>query len=361
MTRDGVVQYERVSLFRFIPESNFTTHSWFSGNRLDAVKQKTLFMRGRGVQGIIIFVILIELISSPLPDLGGVNMGGGMAAVIPTVMSELTNKERKSQNLGILTVNPVLNEAAQAKALDMATKGYFAHTSPEGITPWYWLNQAGYRYEHAGENLAVNFTNSKEVARAWMDSPTHRANIVKRNYTEVGTGVATGFYQGKEAIFVAQVYGTPLGNRSVKNPPKKQPIIPVKIKAPLSKKQPVIPVKIKAPLPKKIQAQVIEKERTEVLGVEAPTTPLEPDIRQKADTSPRNTGNLFLLVAWGFFALVVLLYALIRARNHHRDPFVNGAMVLVVIVGIFMVNLYISGRNTVVLEPLHYSGVSLTR
>lgn len=97
------------------------------------------------------------------------------------------------------------------KAQDMATKGYFAHTSPEGKkTPWYWLKQVGYQYQYAGENLAINFTDSKDVTNAWMNSPTHKANIVKDKYTEVGTGIATGLYEGRETVFVAQVYANPI-------------------------------------------------------------------------------------------------------------------------------------------------------
>ncbi|MDE2399778.1 MAG: hypothetical protein KGL67_02095 [Patescibacteria group bacterium] len=133
-----------------------------------------------------------------------------LASVLPGVLTTLTNEERAQNNLAPLTENSLLTQAAQLKANDMATRGYFAHTSPDGKTPWYWLDQVGYDYSMAGENLAVNFFESQDVAQAWMNSPTHRANIVKPNYTEIGIGVANGIYEGKNTVFVAQFFGTPV-------------------------------------------------------------------------------------------------------------------------------------------------------
>ena len=129
--------------------------------------------------------------------------------VIDSVVVDATNQQRESLGLGELKVNEKLKEAAQAKANDMASKGYFAHYSPDGKTPWYWIDQVGYNYRAAGENLAVNFDYSKDVVNAWMNSPTHRANIVKAKYTDIGIGIAEGFYQGRPTVFVVQLFGTP--------------------------------------------------------------------------------------------------------------------------------------------------------
>lgn len=130
-------------------------------------------------------------------------------AVLPAVVVEKTNKEREGQKLTPLVRNTVLDQAAQLKANDMAKNGYFAHYSPSGVSPWHWFNQAGYAYVHAGENLAVHFSDSKEVVEAWMQSPTHRANIVNQNYREIGVGTAKGTYEGYDTIFVVQLFGTP--------------------------------------------------------------------------------------------------------------------------------------------------------
>ena len=156
-------------------------------------------------------VLLFELALFILP---GLNFAGfvnslNLGAVLPGVLSTLTNEKRLAENMPQLLENPLLMQSAQLKAEDMATKSYFAHTSPEGKTPWYWLKQVGYSYAYAGENLAVNFVDSEDVTEAWMNSPTHRANIVSGAYTEIGTGIATGVYKGNNAVFVAQVYGRP--------------------------------------------------------------------------------------------------------------------------------------------------------
>ena len=139
--------------------------------------------------------------------------------VINSVVVDITNQERSSIGLGELKVNDALKKAAQAKADDMAKNGYFAHNSPDGKTPWYWIDQTGYTYKAAGENLAVNFDYSKDVVNAWMNSPTHKANIVKAKYQEIGIGIAEGFYQGRPTVFVVQIFGTPKGEMGFGNIP----------------------------------------------------------------------------------------------------------------------------------------------
>lgn len=133
-----------------------------------------------------------------------------LAAVIQSEIITLTNEERLHNNAGVLTENTTLDAAAQAKANDMAAKGYFAHQSPDGRQPWDFISAAGYRYQYAGENLAVRFVDSKDVVDAWMESPTHRANIVKPAYTQIGVAMAQGMYKGQEATFVVQYFATPL-------------------------------------------------------------------------------------------------------------------------------------------------------
>jgi len=134
-----------------------------------------------------------------------------VSTVLPAIIVELTNEEREEESLRTLTRNPLLDEAAQLKAEDMAAKEYFAHTSPDGVTPWYWFDEAGYNFIRAGENLAVHFTESDDVVAAWMDSPGHRDNILGDGYTEIGVGTAKGEYKGFPTVFVVQLFGTPAG------------------------------------------------------------------------------------------------------------------------------------------------------
>ena len=128
--------------------------------------------------------------------------------IISSVLVDLTNEEREGEVVGMLARNADLDRAATLKAEHMAERGYFAHNSPDGLTPWHWFRLVGYNYRVAGENLAVHFTDSKNVVEAWMDSPGHRGNILNGKFTEIGIGTARGSYQGAPTIFVVQMFGT---------------------------------------------------------------------------------------------------------------------------------------------------------
>lgn len=131
-----------------------------------------------------------------------------LAAIQSAFLVDLANEDRAEEGQGKLVINDKLVAAAQLKANDMAEKSYFAHISPEGVTPWYWFGEAGYSYIYAGENLAVNFNRSEDVQRAWMDSPLHRANILNNRYKEIGIATAEGIYKGSKTTFVVQMFGT---------------------------------------------------------------------------------------------------------------------------------------------------------
>lgn len=133
-----------------------------------------------------------------------------LAALLPDVLVDLTNQSRGFSGKPLLFVNPILEKAAQAKAEDMAAKGYFSHTRSDGLAPWDFLERAGYQFRYAGENLAVNFFDSQDIIKAWLASPRHRANILNSNFTEIGIGIAKGFYKGKNGIFIVQFFGQPL-------------------------------------------------------------------------------------------------------------------------------------------------------
>jgi uncharacterized protein YkwD len=138
-----------------------------------------------------------------------------LASVVSSTLVDITNQNRVAYSERSLSVSPVLERAAQAKANDMAAKSYFAHTSPEGVTPWHWFQQAGYTFSYAGENLAVNFSDSVNVGEAWMKSPGHRANILNNNFTEIGIATSQGTYEGEPTTFVVQLFGKPAGSQSV--------------------------------------------------------------------------------------------------------------------------------------------------
>jgi hypothetical protein len=156
--------------------------------------------------------------------------------IIANALVDGTNSNRVANDLPALTVNPLLQEAAQEKANDMSKNSYFAHTSPAGITPWYWFENVGYDFSYAGENLAVNFTDSQDVTNAWMNSPEHRANILNVNFTDIGIAMATGTYEGQPATYVVELFGTPA-------------IAPVAIAVPPAKAKPANAVVAAKPKP----------------------------------------------------------------------------------------------------------------
>lgn len=119
-----------------------------------------------------------------------------------------TNAKRTEAGLDVLRLNNDLSRAAAKKAEDMFTNNYWAHFSPSGKTPWDFVTGSGYRYAIAGENLAKNFSNSEDVVDAWMASPTHRDNVMKPNYRDVGFAVVNGLLNGEETTLVVQMFGT---------------------------------------------------------------------------------------------------------------------------------------------------------
>jgi uncharacterized protein YkwD len=82
-----------------------------------------------------------------------------------------TNSQRTTNNETTLTLNARLNQAAQAKANDMAAHNYWSHNTPSGETPWSFITAAGYTYQAAGENLAYGFTTASDTIHGWMNSP----------------------------------------------------------------------------------------------------------------------------------------------------------------------------------------------
>lgn len=128
--------------------------------------------------------------------------------IVSSVLIDLANETRLKYGETPLIRNKALETAASLKAEDMATYEYFAHNSPTGVTPWYWLKEAGYDFLYAGENLAVDFTQSKDVNDAWLKSPTHKANIISSKFKEIGISVKEGRIDGHNTVYVVQMFGT---------------------------------------------------------------------------------------------------------------------------------------------------------
>jgi uncharacterized protein YkwD len=117
------------------------------------------------------------------------------------------NRERATRGLGPLRMNEQLSRAAGDRVKDMFAKRYFAHVAPDGLEPFVWAQQRGYRYRIIGENLALGFRGTA-VVDGWMRSPGHRDNILQRKFDEVGIAVADGTPQrGYRGPLVVAMYG----------------------------------------------------------------------------------------------------------------------------------------------------------
>ena len=132
------------------------------------------------------------------------------ADVTKIALMNFVNQNREAKGLQPLIENEKLDQAAMLKAQDMVKNSYFAHQSPQGITPWYWFLQIGYSYKYAGENLAIGFINSEEIFDAWYNSPSHKENMLNPNYKEFGTAILDGNFGGGETTVVVQLFGSPL-------------------------------------------------------------------------------------------------------------------------------------------------------
>lgn len=140
---------------------------------------------------------------------------------------DLTNAKRIEYGLPPLSNNLELNAAADNKAEDMFDKNYWAHNSPDGTTPWFFIKEAGYNYVYAGENLARGFSNSEDVVNAWMASPDHRDNVLSTNFKDVGFAVKSGKLNGEETFLVVQELGSK--NLLPVAPSKNKKIMPDKV------------------------------------------------------------------------------------------------------------------------------------
>jgi hypothetical protein len=141
------------------------------------------------------------------PHLGGVL--GFSSAITPEQVIDQTNQVRRSQGLPALKYNATLAAAAARKGQDMLANHYWAHVSPTGKTPWAFMAEAGYRYRVAGENLARDFSNTPDMIQAWLNSPTHRANVLSDRYEEIGVAVLPGKLDTYETTLVVQMFGSP--------------------------------------------------------------------------------------------------------------------------------------------------------
>jgi len=178
----------------------------------------------------VLAVIAIGLLSFNLLTPVNLTAQADTDKITKSSLLEKHNEFRKEHNLGELKVNTLLNLSAQNKANEMMRNDCWSHYCPDNRSPWEFFNDAGYDYSFAGENLAEGFYTIEKIMTAWINSETHRENMMRDKYTEIGFGIAEGPYQNNEDnVIVVAHFGTLKSNAEFDENAKE-----VKITNPLS-------------------------------------------------------------------------------------------------------------------------------
>ncbi|HMQ96259.1 MAG TPA: CAP domain-containing protein [Candidatus Saccharibacteria bacterium] len=168
---------------------------------------KPHLIRRYGLLAILVVAVILQL-GYNFSQTGSVL--GKIIDITPNGLLAATNDKRDEASIPRLKLNEQLTKAAADKAQDIFKGQYWDHTSPSGIDPWYWINQTGYKYEEAGENLAKNFTTANGAVAGWMASDSHRKNMLKPSYTEAGYAIASGELDGEQTTVIVALYAKPV-------------------------------------------------------------------------------------------------------------------------------------------------------
>jgi len=171
-------------------------------------KKRADFLDNKAILVYCVLILAISLIFRFIPKFAPGVLGYASNITISDLL-KYTNQKREENGVAPLKLNAKLSAAAEKKAQDMFKDGYWAHVAPDGTQPWDFILSEGYEYIYAGENLAKNFSNSKEVVEAWFKSPSHKSNLIGANYDEVGFAVVNGVMDGYETTLVVQMFGRP--------------------------------------------------------------------------------------------------------------------------------------------------------
>ena len=141
-----------------------------------------------------------QLVQALTPDADGCAGSGDLPTEAKAVQTRratlcLLNARRTEAGLRPLTSSRTLARAARAHSADMGTRRFFAHDTPDGMEPADRIVAAGYPGTDVtvGENLAWGEETAgtpAAIVEGWMESPGHRANILRREFREVGIGLA---------------------------------------------------------------------------------------------------------------------------------------------------------------------------
>jgi len=134
---------------------------------------------------------------SPTPPPSSSPGNGGQVDSVRQKILDLVNAERSKNGLSGLAMESHLQTAAQRHAEDMKNRNFFDHVNPDGKSPTDRIRAAGYPMNGAwstGENIAKGQTTAEQVMKDWMNSPGHRANILSKNFKEIGIGYIGNYW-----------------------------------------------------------------------------------------------------------------------------------------------------------------------
>ncbi len=309
------------------------------------------FLRRKMALAVLGFVFLVEL-AFLVQIVLIIPKTNFFSSVLPAVLVELANADRAQNQKPALTANPLLQKAAQMKADDMAAKGYFAHQSPEGRTPWWWLDQVRYDYEYVGENLAINFSDSNEIDAAWMNSSGHRENILNANFNEVGIATAQGNYEGRQTTFVVQFFGKTFASSAGKTAGRATIAKPTPSPS-AAKENETKPTVSPSFSPPAQQLFAVKGESSEAPGqTETPAAPSagafsKPTWLQTILTAPKSTVNYIYFGVLGVVLVALVLKIFIKIKIQHPALIFNGIFVLFVVVSLLYLNYLLVGQGSV--------------
>lgn len=267
---------------------------WFIPGKHNA--HRPTVVRWRGTAVVAAFLVALQLVYN-VTAAGQLQVLGYATDISAGGVISLMNDERSEDGLAALTYNSRLTSSATAKAKDMFADDYWAHVAPDGKGPDYFIQQAGYSYARAGENLAKGFQTSSGVVAGWMASQGHKDNVLG-DYNEVGVAVMNGTLQGEKTTLVVAHYGKPVTAAPAPKPaPKPQQKSSSTSQSTASTPAPVAPSAdppkptskkktAKKKTPKKIEQKVDVAEEKEDEGApiaaisapRGPTTPANPSV-----------------------------------------------------------------------------------
>ena len=278
------------------------------------------------------------------------------STITTDTLMNLINQSRQENGFSPLVANDKLAQSAFLKAQNMLDQNYFAHTSPQGITPWYWLKQADYDYHYAGENLAMDFVDAESLHKTLLDSPIHRANILNTKYEEIGIVVITGNFNGKKTTIAVQHFGTQFEKLAVTPETPSQPIQPqpepstLEISSPTfaeletselasqreTKEEPIL-----SPEEEKIETQTftITQEKIKEFKKFAADVQTEKGPKvlgtliEKSDQITKEIYTYALL----FISLALLLNIFVKFEVQHRGLVINCLLVIVLLIVLILI------------------------